>query len=145
MRISDWSSDVCSSDLPRYEQGGIYEAIARARTKRLYDLVWSSGSAHAPFHARNVRLIVSLGVPVPGSVTDAELSECREGLMGMHHSLGLHAQELRPGGLLALIDELTSPTTAHETDIHAWNHPDRSEAHTSELQSLISNSYAVFC
>ena len=106
---------------PRYEQGGIYEAIARARTRRLYDLVWTSGSAHAPFHARNVRLIVSLGVPVPGSVTDAELSECREGLMGMLHSLGLHAQELRPGGLLALIDELTSPTTAHETDIHAWN------------------------
>ena len=106
---------------PRYEQGGIYEAIARARTRRLYDLVWSSGSAHAPFHARNVRLIVSLGVPVPGSVTDAELSECREGLMGMLHSLGLHAQDLRPGGLLALIDELTSPTTAHETDIHAWN------------------------
>jgi conjugal transfer ATP-binding protein TraC len=106
---------------PRYEQGGIYEAIARARTRRLYDLVWASGSAHAPFHARNVRLIVSLGVPVPGSVTDAELSECREGLMGMLHSLGLHAQELRPGGLLALIDELTSPTTAHETDIHAWN------------------------
>ncbi|QPL40680.1 type IV secretion system protein TraC [Erythrobacter sp. A30-3] len=106
---------------PRYEQGGIYEAIARARTSRLYDLVWTSGSAHAPFHARNVRLIVSLGVPVPGNVTDAELSECREGLMGMLHSLGLHAQELRPGGLLALIDELTSPTTAHETDIHAWN------------------------
>lgn len=106
---------------PRYEQGGIYEAIARARTRRLYDLVWNSGSAHAPFHARNVRLIVSLGVPVPGSVTDAELSECREGLMGMLHSLGLHAQDLRPGGLLALIDELTSPTTAHETDIHAWN------------------------
>jgi conjugal transfer ATP-binding protein TraC len=106
---------------PRYEQGGIYEAIARARTRRLYDLVWNSGSAHAPFHARNVRLIVSLGVPVPGSVTDAELSECREGLLGMLHSLGLHAQELRPGGLLALIGELTSPTTAHETDIHAWN------------------------
>ena len=72
---------------PRYEQGGIYEAIARARTRRLYDLVWSSGSAHAPFHARNVRLIVSLCVPVRGNVTHAELSECREGLMGMLHSL----------------------------------------------------------
>ncbi|MXO91049.1 type IV secretion system protein TraC [Pontixanthobacter aquaemixtae] len=106
---------------PRYEQGGIYEAIARARTNRLYDLVWNSGSAHAPFHARNVRVIVSLGVPVPGSVSDAELSECREGLMGMLHSLGLQAQELRPNGLLALIDELTSPTTAHEPDTHSWN------------------------
>src|SRR3546814_1851826 len=84
-------------------------------------------------------------------------------------------------------DLLTSPTTAHETDIHAWNHHDtldvqairrdielevgddrlilrterfretgrdeegnpevgeRSEEHTSELQSLMRISYAVFC
>ena len=36
----------------RYAQGGVYEAMARHRSKRLYDLVWESGSAHAPFHAR---------------------------------------------------------------------------------------------
>ncbi|VVT00626.1 type IV secretion system protein TraC [Erythrobacter sp. EC-HK427] len=106
---------------PRYEQGGIYEAIARARTKRLYDLVWRSGSAYAPFHARNTRLVVSLGVPVPGSASDAELAECRDGLVGMLHSLGLHAQDLAPPRLLSLIDELTSPTTAHETDGQDWN------------------------
>ena len=97
---------------PRYEQGGIYEAIARARTDRLYDLVWQSGSEHAPFHARHTRLIISLGVPVPSNVSDAELSECRKGLMGMLNSLGLSSTPLEPAGLLALIDELTSPTTA---------------------------------
>ena len=91
---------------PRYEQGGIYEAIAKARTNRLYDLVWQSGSAHAPFHARHVRLIVSLGVPVPGHVTDAELTECRDGLMGMLNSLGLASNALEPAGLLELVDEL---------------------------------------
>ncbi|WP_299310178.1 type IV secretion system protein TraC [uncultured Croceicoccus sp.] len=106
---------------PRYEQGGIYEAIARARTSRFYDLVWQSGSAHAPFHARSSRLVVSLGVPVPGSISDAELTECREGLLGMLHSLGLHAAPLEPAGLLALIDELTSPTTAREPDRIDWN------------------------
>jgi conjugal transfer ATP-binding protein TraC len=106
---------------PRYEQGGIYEAIARARTQRLYDLVWQSGSAHAPFHARATRLILSLGVPVPGNVSDAELTECREGLLGMLHSLGLHAASLEPHGLLSLIDELTSPTTAREPDRIGWN------------------------
>ncbi len=106
---------------PRYEQGGIYEAIARARSQRLYDLVWTSGSASAPFHARTSRLIISLGVPAPGHVTDTELTECREGLLGMLHSLGLHAQVLPPEGLLALIDELTSPTTANEADSHIWN------------------------
>ena len=106
---------------PRYEQGGIYEAIARARTQRLYDLVWQSGSAHAPFHARATRLILSLGVAVPGNASDAELTECREGLLGMLHSLGLHAASLEPHGLLSLIDELTSPTTAREPDRIDWN------------------------
>ena len=91
---------------PRYEQGGIYEAIAKARVGRLYDLVWQSGSAHAPFHARHVRLIVSLGVPVPGHVTDAELTECSNGLMGMLNSLGLASNTLEPAGLLELVDEL---------------------------------------
>lgn len=109
---------------PRYEQGGIYEAIAKARTNRLYDLVWKSGSAHAPFHARHVRLVLSLGVPVPGNVTDAELTECRDGMAGMLGSLGLASNRLEPAGLLALIDELTSPTTAREPDLTHWNRED---------------------
>jgi len=106
---------------PRYEQGGIYEAIARARIQRLYDLVWQSGSAHAPFHTRATRLVISLGVPVPSAVSDAELTECRDGLLGMLHSLGLQAVKLEPAGLLALVDELTSPTTAREPDRIEWN------------------------
>ena len=42
---------------PRYVQGGVYEAIARHRAKRLYGLVWESGSADAPFHARHHQVI----------------------------------------------------------------------------------------
>jgi len=83
---------------PRYEQGGIYEAIARERIARFYDLVWESGSARAPFHVRSSRLIASLGVPESAHVTDAELAECREGLLGLIHSLGLEAHALRPSG-----------------------------------------------
>ncbi len=113
---------------PRYEQGGIYEAIAKARTNRLYDLVWKSGSAHAPFHARHVRLVLSLGVPVPGNVTDAELTECRDGMAGMLNSLGLASNRLEPAGLLALVDELTSPTTAREPDLTHWNREDTLDA-----------------
>ncbi len=36
--------------------------IARHRAKRLYGLVWESGSADAPFHARHHQVIVSVGV-----------------------------------------------------------------------------------
>lgn len=106
---------------PRYEQGGVYEAIARERIARFYDLVWESGSAHAPFHVRSSRLIVSLGVPDSAHVSDAELAECREGLLGLIHSLGLEAHALRPSALIGLIDELTSPTTAREPERESWN------------------------
>ncbi|ATW03263.1 MAG: type IV secretion system protein TraC [Parasphingorhabdus sp.] len=105
----------------RYEQGGIYEAIARARTDRLYDLVWKSGSAHAPFHARATRLVISLGVPNLSSTGDSELVQCREGLIGMLQSLGLGAREMEPAELLGLIDDLTSPTSARDAEPSSWN------------------------
>tara|TARA_R110000787_G_scaffold227800_2_gene335439 strand:+ start:8474 stop:11032 length:2559 start_codon:yes stop_codon:yes gene_type:complete len=105
----------------RYEQGGIYEAIARARADRLYDLVWKSGSARAPFHARATRLVISLGVPIPGSTGDSELVQCREGLIGMLQSLGLGAREMEPAELLGLIDDLTSPTSARGAEPCSWN------------------------
>ena len=105
----------------RYEQGGIYEDIARARADRLYDLVWKSGSAHAPFHARATRLLISLGVPADAGTEDSELVQCREGLIGMLQSLGLAAREMPPAELLSLIDDLTSPTSARDTEASHWN------------------------
>ena len=105
----------------RYRQGGVYEAIAKARAKRLYDLVWTSGSAHAPFHARCHSLIISLGVPQGAHITDSELVHCREGLTGMLQSLGIAAREVEPGELIALIDDLTSPTTASQEDAIPYN------------------------
>src|SRR3546814_10811133 len=97
MRISDWSSDVCSSDLSadaelsccfcrrdaRFDQfdGGMYLGHVERLT-----------AGQLAFGARG-------GDPIPGSLGDQSPLE-----MG-----------------------------------------DRSEEHTSELQSLMSISYAVFC
>ena len=108
----------------RYKQGGIYEAMARSRSKRLYDLVWESGAAHAPFHARCHNLVLSLGVPDSANVDDHELTQCREGLIGMLASLGIESQEVEPGELIALIDDLTSPTTASREDAVEYNQLD---------------------
>src|SRR3546814_11242421 len=89
MRISDWSSDVCSSDLipdktsiqilqwmspriadrmvqwfvPRQMAKGVYERIAQHRADYLEQGVWSSLSSDAPFHLRSHRVFISLGVP----------------------------------------------------------------------------------
>ncbi len=106
---------------PRYAQGGVYEAIARHRAKRLYGLVWNSGSGEAPFHTRHHQLFLSLGVPSNAQISDEELVQTRDGLMAMLRSLNLGVREIEPQGLIALIDDLTSPTTAPQDDACPYN------------------------
>src|SRR3546814_9414036 len=97
MRISDWSSDVCSSDLSHRTYGAFIGG--KTRTILLPMLLWNllalliiSGGAYAEF----------LKAPIPVSFQEAF------------------------NQLLCL----TAP---------------RSAEHTSDLQSLMRISYAVFC
>src|SRR3546814_8226144 len=94
MRISDWSSDVCSSDLRWALDRGI----------------------HHHNHAGYRRL---------GCVRKCGIRDQR------------HADR---AGWRALYQE-----QERFQFLHAWRHRDRSEEHTSELQSLMRISYAVFC
>src|SRR3546814_3022775 len=111
MRISDWSSDVCSSDLPV----PIFEKLAAAKVK------WK----HVTIIPTDDRL-----VPV-----DSPMS-----------NVGMIARQFLPKGARVL------PITAEAAaDYRAAGKAadarlaDRSEEHTSELQSLMRISYAVFC
>jgi conjugal transfer ATP-binding protein TraC len=106
---------------PRYLQGGVYEAIARHRARRLYGLVWESGSNDAPFHARHHQVIVSVGVPASSSATLEELKQTRDGLIAMLKSLNLGVAEVGPQELIGIIDDLTSPTTAPQDDRVPYN------------------------
>src|SRR3546814_1597936 len=114
MRISDWSSDVCSSDLDRQAVGA---AGLGHRTHRL----------RLPDAAGNV------GIADRGA--DGDLAE------GPPHALleGGAAQVERQieteGRRLDEADDLRHPLLELG----------RSEEHTSELQSLMRISYAVFC
>src|SRR3546814_4639176 len=96
MRISDWSSDVCSSDL----------IVAPG-----FFLIWVGAAAIA---TGVIAWIVPLGVPwqlgIFGILSFAALYGARRWLK---------------------VNPITSA--------------DRSEEHTSELQSLMRISYAVFC
>jgi conjugal transfer ATP-binding protein TraC len=108
---------------PRYEQGGVYQAIARHRSRRLYNLVWNSGSAHAPFHARHHQVILSVGVPAHVDMSNGELDQVREGLTGLLRSMDVPVADMLPTDLIALVDDLTSPTTAPQDDaIHYSPH-----------------------
>src|SRR3546814_1047274 len=116
MRISDWSSDVCSSDLPR--------PALPDRQKGL--------------------LLTTLGVLAltPDSLLVRLIDAEPFGLLVWH---GL----LQALGVLAILAVLhRGRVAAPFRAVGGWGlllAVVRSEEHTSELQSLMRNSYAVFC
>src|SRR3546814_1024415 len=119
MRISDWSSDVCSSDLGATARTLSCCARTSPRTAR----PTGSGSAGRPCNGR----------------------------MGPGATASLSASRTRPGRLPipVLPEEKRGARRAAWLNFRGrgrfrpalW----RSEEHTSELQSLMRISYAVFC
>src|SRR3546814_5723206 len=126
MRISDWSSDLFSSDL------GIAQGVAKTITDRL----------------RNAPLI-SLGDRPNESLVD-RLSDL-EGL-NMHILEWVARRRFASCGHNNCVRRCFSRISSfrrHAAQLSCCHRPfadhDRSEEHTSELQSLLRISYAVFC
>src|SRR3546814_7344106 len=121
MRISDWSSDVCSSDLGH---------------QQLLDL------AEAAHHQAAV--VVELRAHADGDV-EAFVDHVHAAVAHVHlHAhlrvLGEEVRQQRRDLLLRQPHRHADPHHAARLGAEA-----RSEEHTSELQSLMRISYAVFC
>src|SRR3546814_6916222 len=101
MRISDWSSDVCSSDLSPRHHSDRGRPVSRLE----------SHEGNPPQYGRG-----ALGQSA------RQKGACRDQLR-----IGDHPDITAGYGFFGRFN------------------PDRSEEHTSELQSLMSISYAVFC
>src|SRR3546814_7373452 len=117
MRISDWSSDVCSSDLGQH----------RLPPKRLVRLA-----------------IVGIGIVARQPHQHRRHPECERNFPRRSsfqpdeiHIRRRHAHRLP---LEATLKQHRPPRIAR-----ALKSRFKSEEHTSELQSLMRNSYAVFC
>src|SRR3546814_2969864 len=116
MRISDWSSDVCSSDLSAAKP-----ATAAAPTRDA---------------AQRTQLSAS-GKPMRTQPPSVSASGQPEQIKGVRRNMarvmaGAHAK-------------VVATTLSDDADIRAWAPGnDRSEEHTSELQSLMRISYAGF-
>src|SRR3546814_9303598 len=122
MRISDWSSDVCSSDLcPASSCRAIplYAPDARQRQRRPVTL-----RRAARLRRHQQRLADRL-----------PLLRRRPGQFRAHLRQRVLADAAVP--LPVLAGELAL--------LEGMNGVERSEEHTSELQSLMRTSYAVFC
>tara|TARA_R110002033_G_scaffold9805_5_gene32160 strand:- start:11 stop:2593 length:2583 start_codon:yes stop_codon:yes gene_type:complete len=113
-KLSDWF-------VPRYSAEGVYERMAKHRTDYLSDGVWNSLSKDAPFHLRQFRLLISIGIPDGGSSTDEELVSVAESMMSAFRSIDVSSRLIDPVNLLALIDDITSPTTAAGDDPIDYN------------------------
>src|SRR3546814_4888499 len=107
MRISDWSSDVCSSDLDPVLKWDVID-VGSGEQIEFWPIPVINGSATA----ERVRFT---GIKaLPSLTSDSDIA--------------------------VLDDIMITQFVAAEILAH-----DRSEEHTSELQSLMRISYAVFC
>src|SRR3546814_2661343 len=113
MRINDWSSDVCSSDLVR--PGMVGKALAKSGVA-VVDYLSAGGTMSA--------------AALECGVTSAATEEADQ-RGGKHDQREGHVEHEDR-------DERQRGKTAHDVVL-------RSEEHTSELQSLMRISYAVFC
>src|SRR3546814_10061610 len=120
MRISDWSSDVCSSDLHSVGEGGIVRQEDRLAGRIMLRLAEQVSSS--PF-----------GIIFP---------------IGNHHDFRRTSHHVDSDNAIKLSLGLRHPCIARASDDIDRLDPlraIRSEEHTSELQSLMRLSYAVFC
>src|SRR3546814_6785926 len=122
MRISDWSSDVCSSDLIR--RSGDLECH-------------TAGADRQAEREEGAALLLRLGEP--SHLAQRRRLPERQPKPARHRFAPLDLAEQR----LPLSDPLlhVAPVERARDRPHRL----RSEEHTSELQSLMRISYAVFC
>src|SRR3546814_7189939 len=130
MRISDWSSDVCSSDLPRIARrfsvvGDRYkfkvyinEKEVTTRDRGYHSDLQFWWDLDGQTRTDQLPLATSLASDEKGSKCVARLGD-----MVVHED-----QVYRLRGFIATVAKTK-----------------RTEAHTSELQSLMRITYAVFC
>src|SRR3546814_6093350 len=128
MRISDWSSDVCSSDLDRHARADREHtaAIRCARTgsRELTEITEGHGLSAA------CRIRCGAARCGASTVEDAGCRALRRSACCASGAADLIADTVRRVPHIIRSDEVSRS---------------RSEEHTSELQSLMRNSYAVFC
>src|SRR3546814_1652541 len=131
MRISDWSSDVCSSDL--FEDGMVFDhewtrTISETDNRWFSLLTMNTQPVHIDVHAAAKSV---WGRPLVNSLFTLG---CMVGMMVNDTTFGTTVANLG-------MTDVRFPHPLFEGDTIRM----RSEEHTSELQSLMRISYSVFC
>src|SRR3546814_1796102 len=137
MRISDWSSDVCSSDLAVVVQREVGDDLAPLQIE--------AAEVGQPLEAATLEHRAALA-----GVVEAHHRGQEHALTAAQHAQGVVKHQhvgpqvpLGGGTLQTFACAVAEPLVTG--DLRAALPGLRSEEHTSELQSLMRISYAVFC
>src|SRR3546814_4686140 len=127
MRISDWSSDVCSSDLASLiEQSG------------LRPVFWRCEAQMGP--APTVQASASCRPSDEAKLNQVRLDDFLNGVTGFGQAGGQRFHAHRPAPID--VGDHVQIASVHRIKAQIIDlQPIRSEEHTSELQSLIRNPY----
>src|SRR3546814_1547028 len=147
MRISDWSSDVCSSDL--WDAFGLGKAegqveVLHCRRRSALEQVVERGDDDQAAPVIRQREAADLGAVAAGDAADPRrlVVHAQQRLVGI--AVGITRAHRIDRGRLAQV-QVGGDRQAAEMRGDVRHELDRSEEHTSELQSLMRISYAVFC
>src|SRR3546814_10698739 len=133
MRISDWSSDVCSSDLFGDWRG--LPGFVHVGDQRYAEL-----GLHG---FENPQAFFEAGAAI--GVDRRAVGLVETGLEDVGNAQFPGDTHVLCGGLQGDVFRFEDVDAAEKDERRRVSDDDRSEEHTSELQSLMRNSYAVIC
>src|SRR3546814_6060606 len=132
MRISDWSSDVCSSDLAHLFDEHIEQIEAQ-------------GTLEVQLSGRSFRISRDFIEDIRSQPQLERIGKLRKALLVFHSPVDTTVGVENAAQIFAAAKHPKSFVSLENADHLLSRKEDRSEEHTSDLQSLMRNSYAVFC
>src|SRR3546814_4345891 len=148
MRISDWSSDVCSSDLQALLDGSVRVSATYFHRDTHNQIDFDLGTFTYANIARARASGVEIGIalrPVDAFTVGANYTYTRARNRTPGANFG-HDLARRPRETVNLSADYRFPfALSLGGTVSVVGDSYRSEEHTSELQSLMRISYAVFC
>jgi len=108
-KLQEWA-------LPRIRAGAVFNKIARHRLDLLRSGAWTSLATDGPFHLRQFRVLLAVGVGAGSGVDTETLLAVRDGITSALDSINVKTRIFSPTELIRFIDDVVCPATGAGDD-----------------------------